>query len=98
MSLFGQRGRVTVVTKLGCVYCDRAKEWLDEKEVAYEAAQYELMDDVQKAELKLEVGGDKLTFPQIFIGAHRVAGGCTGLTAMSTFEFECLLVTQGIFS
>lgn len=100
----GQRGRVTVVTKSGCVYCDRAKAWLDSKDVKYVETDWTKLAETEQTELRAvvsaSVGGDKLiiTFPQIFIGVKRVDGGCTGLTSMSDDEFDALLLNQGVYT
>jgi Glutaredoxin and related proteins len=69
-----QDGKVLVLTRQNCPYCDLAKEYLDEKEVPYE---YILCDklgitDQQKEQLAQMTGGK--TYPRIFIGKHSVGG------------------------
>lgn len=94
-----QRGRILVVTKSGCVYCDRAKAWLESKDAAYTETDWDSLTESEQTELKRRVltECDRLTFPQIFIGEVRVDGGCGGLTKMTDDELDETMLSQGIF-
>lgn len=93
----GRRGRVIVVTKSGCVYCDRAKAWLKSKDVEYTETDWGTLSVDDQTELRATVGGTKITFPQIFIGEVRVEGGCDGLVKMRDDEFDAVLLSQGVY-
>ncbi len=70
---------VTVVSKANCSYCDMAKEALTNAGVSFSVQSWEDMTPEQQSGLRIAVGGSRVTFPQIFIGDHRVPNGCRGL-------------------
>jgi glutaredoxin 3 len=71
--------KVEIYTKPHCPYCERAKELLQIKGIAF--AEYVVNDDpAGQAEMRRRGAGE--TFPSIFI-AGRLIGGCREL-----FEFD----------
>jgi len=67
-------GKVFIFTKTNCPYCTLAKEYLDEKEVAYEYVVCDTLGitDDQKEQL-FKLTGAK-TYPRIFVGTKSVGG------------------------
>lgn len=62
---------VVVYSKAHCPYCDRAKQLLAAKQVAYEEIRIDL--DPDQAQTMMARSGRK-TVPQLFIGNHHVGG------------------------
>jgi glutaredoxin 3 len=73
-----QAPKVTVYSKDYCPYCDRAKDLLSRKGVAFEAI--ELQDHPGEFE-KLKARTGMMTVPQIFIG-EKLIGGYTDMAAL----------------
>jgi GrxC family glutaredoxin len=67
---------LTIYTKNDCVYCDRAKNLLKEKNIQYREVLVDTNDQCVVSELQDKTG--MKTFPQIFIG-NQVLGGFTQL-------------------
>jgi glutaredoxin 3 len=70
---------VTVYARVGCPYCDMAKDLLRKKDVAYEEIDIG-RDPARRAEMIAQSGG-RTTVPQVFINGHHV-GGCDDLYAL----------------
>lgn len=70
--------KVTVYSKDYCPYCDRAKELLTRKGVAFDAI--ELQDHPGEFQ-KLKERTGLMTVPQIFIG-EKLIGGYTDMAAL----------------
>jgi glutaredoxin 3 len=70
--------QVTIYSSAHCPYCDRAKQLLDQKGVAYTEIRVDL-DAKQREEMMAKSG--RRTVPQIFIDEHHV-GGCDDLYAL----------------
>lgn len=71
---------VVIYSKENCVYCTKAKRFLDEKNISYTV---EMMDNrpEELAKLKQETG--HMTVPQIFINGTFI-GGYTDLVEADT--------------
>jgi len=64
--------QVEIYTKFGCPYCARAKRLLEEKGVAYE--EYEINLVPGKRDEMLSRAPGRTTVPQIFIDGRHVGG------------------------
>jgi len=74
LSTLLQPGKVIIFARTQCPYCTLAKEYLDEKEVAYEyivCDKLGITDDHKEQLFKLT--GAK-TYPRIFVGTRSVGG------------------------
>lgn len=67
---------ITVYSKNDCIYCDRAKNLLNEKGIAFREVLVDTNDQLVVSELQSKSG--MKTFPQIFMGSQ-VLGGYTEL-------------------
>lgn len=70
---------VVIYTKGWCGYCDRAKDLLARKGVAF--TEVEISDDDALRDEMVARAGGRRTVPQIFIGETHV-GGCDDLYQM----------------
>lgn len=70
--------RIEIYTKGYCPYCQRAKELLQSKNVAF--VEYEISDDPAK-ELEMRQRSGRQTVPEIFID-DTLIGGCDDLFAL----------------
>lgn len=70
--------KVTIYTKDYCPFCDRAKDLLKRKGVAFEEIQ---LDDKPEEFTALKQRTGMMTVPQIFIG-DQLVGGYTELSAL----------------
>lgn len=68
---------IIIYTLAQCPYCLKAKELLNEKNVAYEEIEVSNFTDAEKNKLIQKAGGKK-TVPQIFIDNMHI-GGCDDL-------------------
>ncbi len=81
---------VTIYTRDGCGYCDRARGLLTRKQVAFEEINAGYSPDL-KSEMVKKSG--RSTFPQIFVGDIHV-GGCDDIHALeSNGRLDSLLAT-----
>jgi glutaredoxin 3 len=67
---------ITIYSKNDCIYCERAKRLLSEKNIAFREVLVDTSDECTVSELQDRTG--MKTFPQIFIG-NQVLGGFTQL-------------------
>jgi glutaredoxin 3 len=67
---------ITIYSKNDCIYCERAKRLLSEKNIAFREVLVDTSDECTFSELQDRTG--MKTFPQIFIG-NQVLGGFTQL-------------------
>jgi glutaredoxin 3 len=67
---------ITIYSKNDCIYCERAKRLLNEKNIAFREVLVDTSDECTVSELQDRTG--MKTFPQIFIG-NQVLGGFTQL-------------------
>ncbi len=67
---------ITIYSKKDCVYCDRAKSLLNEKNILFREVLVDTNDQCVVSELQDKTG--MKTFPQIFVG-NEVLGGFTQL-------------------
>lgn len=63
---------VKIYTTRSCYYCDRAKDLLQKKGVAYE--EIDVSDDHEQRMKLVEMTGGRRTVPQIWIGETHVGG------------------------
>lgn len=70
---------VTVYARVGCPYCDMAKDLLRRKNVAFE--EVDVGREPQRRPEMIERAGGRTTVPQIFIDGRHV-GGCDDLYAL----------------
>ena len=63
---------VKIYTATYCGYCQRAKEFLQKKGVAYE--EVDVTDDQRMREKLVEMSNGQRTVPQIFVGETHVGG------------------------
>jgi glutaredoxin len=77
---------ITFYTKPGCPYCVKAKQWFDERNIAYEL--HDLNTPEKIAEFK-EANPELKTLPQIWVNHYHV-GGYTDLIAHQEFVLEQL--------
>jgi glutaredoxin len=80
---------ITLFTRPGCIYCIKAKELLETKDVlVYQIVLDEQVDyEAAKAEMVRLTG--QTSVPQIFIGSRLIPGGYTGLkTCIESGEFD----------
>lgn len=70
---------VTIYARVGCPYCDMAKDLMRRKDVSFEEIDVGRHPD-RKPEM-IERAGGRTTVPQIFIDGRHV-GGCDDLYAL----------------
>ncbi|MBY0554860.1 glutathione S-transferase N-terminal domain-containing protein [bacterium] len=63
---------ITIYSKRGCVYCDRAKNLLNEKDISFHEVMVDTSDQRAVSELQEKTG--MRTFPQILIGNELLGG------------------------
>ena len=71
--------RFTIFGRPGCGFCVRARQLLDDRELAYRYVDIHA-EGISKADLEKTVGRPVETVPQIFHGQNYI-GGCTDLEA-----------------
>jgi len=71
---------VTVYSGSNCPYCERAKELLKKKNVAFQ--EFNVQQDATKLEEMLARSGGRKSVPQIFINGEHI-GGCDDLYALN---------------
>jgi alkyl hydroperoxide reductase subunit F len=59
-------------TKVECIWCDRAKNILDEYELEY--LEIDISDDIIRKKFYQEVGEGVSTVPQVYINDERIGG------------------------
>ena len=89
-------GKVFIFTKTNCPFCDLAKEYLQEKEIAYEYVVCDTLGitDQQKEQL-YELTGAK-SYPRIFIGKNSIGGFDDLRSKDDKGEFERALTEAGV--
>lgn len=73
------KDQITIYSKDNCIYCDKAKNLLNEKEINFREVKVDVNDRCVVDELQERTG--MKTFPQIFIG-NQVLGGYTELNEL----------------
>ncbi|WP_341502350.1 glutaredoxin 3 [Gallaecimonas sp. GXIMD4217] len=73
---------ITIYTKTGCPYCERAKALLGAKGQAFEEICNDNNQERRQHMLEL-TDGQSYTVPQIFINGQHI-GGCSDLEALET--------------
>lgn len=63
---------VILYTKADCPYCDRAKQWLGSKQVAFQELRIDLDPSLKEEMLARSQG--RRTVPQIFINGEGIGG------------------------
>jgi glutaredoxin len=76
---------IVIHTKTGCPYCDKAKEFLTQKGIKYDAILHDDLSDRQAMYDSFGLEGNKRTVPQIVIDGIRI-GGYNELVSMSAFQ------------
>lgn len=71
--------QITIYTKSTCPYCQRAKQLLDAKNVAYD--EIEIMQHPEQRAMMIKRAAGRTTVPQIFIGDRHI-GGSDDLAAL----------------
>lgn len=71
--------QITIYTKSTCPYCQRAKQLLDAKGVAYD--EIEIMQHPEQRAIMIKRAAGRTTVPQIFIGDRHI-GGSDDLAAL----------------
>ncbi|ARN85280.1 glutaredoxin 3 [Candidatus Nucleicultrix amoebiphila] len=71
--------KVVVYTATYCPYCERAKQLLMQKQIAFD--EIDVTNDFEQREVLMKKSGGRKTIPQIFIGDTHV-GGCDDLYAL----------------
>jgi glutaredoxin len=69
--------RFEIVSKEGCKYCDKLRDFFDERGIAYEETKLRPSDDSygeQRDEVVARAGGDHRTFPFVFAKNSFVGG------------------------
>lgn len=70
---------ITVYTMERCPYCERAKQLLKQRQIAFKEEKLDMDDDAAWDALEKRSG--LKTMPQIFAG-ERLIGGCSDLEAL----------------
>lgn len=70
------KNAITIYSKDDCIYCDRAKELLSQKNISFREVKVDTNDQCQVSDLQERTG--MKTFPQIFVG-REVLGGFSEL-------------------
>jgi glutaredoxin 3 len=80
---------VTIHTKSGCVYCDKAKDFFKDNNIPYEEVYYDAnADTYEQMKNELVNKTHHRTFPQIFIGSKFIGGYSEMVNMYSTLEFH----------
>lgn len=66
--------KIEVHSKTDCPYCIKAKQWLNERGIAYELLVYDDEADRQAMYDGFGLEGSQRTVPQIFVDGVRVGG------------------------
>jgi glutaredoxin 3 len=82
---------VTIYTRDGCGYCDRARGLLKRKNIAFNEINAEYSPELKRE--MVEKSG-RSTFPQIFVGDIHI-GGCDDLHALEDAGRLDPLITTG---
>ena len=70
-----QHGRMLIVSKSTCPYCDRAKQELDRLKVRYEVVEVDKSKDYgSNCKQLFEKASGIATFPKIFVGKNSIGG------------------------
>jgi glutaredoxin 3 len=80
---------VTIYTKSGCPWCDRAKAWFADRSIPFEQIAVEDPSERRALYDRLELEGGSRTMPQVFVGESRI-GGYSDLMAREMEVLELL--------
>ena len=69
---FVEANDLVVYTKLGCSYCDKAKELLDKKGVSY--IPLKVVTPGQVSRIKMMLNKNEFTYPVIFFEGEYIGG------------------------
>lgn len=79
---------ILIYSKTNCVYCEKAKRFLDSKNIKYKV---EMMDDKPDELAKLKQQTGHMTVPQIFVNGIFLGGYTELVEADSTGKLKQLL-------
>jgi glutaredoxin 3 len=89
-------GKVFIVSKLVCPYCDKAKNLLKDLEVKFDVIEYENFNDNNELVEAFHKHSGFKTYPKIYIGTKCI-GGFTDLNKLfQTMKLFDLLKEEGI--
>lgn len=88
---------VIVYSLVNCVYCDKAKSFLEEKNIPYKEIKFDKSEDDYRTRVDVLISKTgQRTFPQIYFGEEFIGGYSDMMTAYDTLRLHDICKNMGI--